>query len=82
MSSSATYTLQAIGHVRSTLTHRADAPRQGDEGAPAAWLEFSPAVQDGLRNLRVGDDVLVLTWLTAAVATYWPSIRGAMRRRR
>jgi len=63
MAQSPTYMLQAIGHVRSTLTNRADAPRQGDEGAPAAWLEFSPAVQDGLRDLRVGDDVLVLTWL-------------------
>jgi tRNA-Thr(GGU) m(6)t(6)A37 methyltransferase TsaA len=42
---------------------RADAPRQGDEGAPEAWLVFAPEVSEGLRGLEVGAEVLLLTWL-------------------
>lgn len=58
-----TYTLTAIGHVHSDLTDPAQAPKQGHEGAPAAWLVLDEAVADGLRDLRVGDAVWVLTWL-------------------
>jgi tRNA-Thr(GGU) m(6)t(6)A37 methyltransferase TsaA len=56
------YAIRPIGHVESTLTDRDSAPRQGDEGAPDAWLVFDPAVRDGLRDLAVGDPVIVLTW--------------------
>jgi tRNA-Thr(GGU) m(6)t(6)A37 methyltransferase TsaA len=48
------------------LTDRTQAPKQGDEGAPDAWLVFDPAVSEGLRDLRVGTDVIVLTWLDRA----------------
>ena len=58
--------LQPIGIVRSTLTSRAAAPRQGDEGAPEAWLEIAPEVRPGLDGIAVGDEVLVLTWLHEA----------------
>ena len=61
-----TYTVQPIGVVRSPLTSRADAPRQGDEGAPDAWLEFTPAVAPGLLGIAVGDALIVLTWLHQA----------------
>ncbi len=55
-----------IGRVRSQLVDRARAPRQAHEGAPAAWLELDPEVGDGLRDLRVGDTVVVVTWLDRA----------------
>jgi tRNA-Thr(GGU) m(6)t(6)A37 methyltransferase TsaA len=58
--------LQAVGYVRSTLRDRATAPRQGDEGAPDAWLEFGAAYADAMRDLAPGADVLVLTWLDRA----------------
>ena len=58
--------LQPIGHVESPLTDRSAAPKQGDEGAPDAWLEFTPDVAPALRDLRPGDEVLVLTWLDKA----------------
>ena len=41
-------------------------PKQGFEGAPDAWLEFDPAFAEGLRDLAVGDDIFVLTWLHRA----------------
>jgi tRNA-Thr(GGU) m(6)t(6)A37 methyltransferase TsaA len=58
--------LQPIGRVRSPLKKREDAPKQGDEGAPAAWLEFDPAFQDALSDLAAGQEILVLTWLDRA----------------
>jgi tRNA-Thr(GGU) m(6)t(6)A37 methyltransferase TsaA len=57
------YRIEPIGRVESPLRDRADAPRQGDEGAPDAWLAFEPGVTDGLRGLEVDTDVIVLTWL-------------------
>jgi tRNA-Thr(GGU) m(6)t(6)A37 methyltransferase TsaA len=58
--------LAAIGRVESSLRERADAPRQGDEGAPEAWLVFEPGVADGLHGIAPGDELLVLTWLDRA----------------
>lgn len=57
------FTLEAIGFVRSELIYLEDAPRQGHEGAPDAWLEFLPSVADGLKGMMVGDEIIVLTWL-------------------
>jgi tRNA-Thr(GGU) m(6)t(6)A37 methyltransferase TsaA len=61
-----TFIVQPIGYVESPLIDAATAPRQGDEGAPEAWLVFEPDVIEGLRDLRAGDDVLLLTWLDRA----------------
>jgi tRNA-Thr(GGU) m(6)t(6)A37 methyltransferase TsaA len=58
--------LRPIGRVESPLADRASAPRQGDEGAPEAWLVFDAGVADGLRDLQVGEEVLLLTWLDRA----------------
>jgi len=60
------YVLEPIGRVESPLLDREAAPKQGDEGSPEAWLVFEPAVLEGLRDLGVGAEVLVLTWLDRA----------------
>lgn len=60
------FELSPIGRVSSALTDRAAAPRQADEGAPPAWLLFDPGMLEGLRSLRVGDDILLVTWLDRA----------------
>jgi hypothetical protein len=44
-----TYVVEPIGQVESPLTDPATAPKQGDEGAPEAWLVFEPHVREGLR---------------------------------
>jgi tRNA-Thr(GGU) m(6)t(6)A37 methyltransferase TsaA len=62
-SSADTYQVRPIGWVESTLVDPADAPNQGEHGAPAAWLVINPEVLDGIRDLQVGSDILVLTWL-------------------
>ncbi|MFC8731510.1 tRNA (N6-threonylcarbamoyladenosine(37)-N6)-methyltransferase TrmO [Luteimicrobium sp. NPDC057192] len=61
-----TVELTAIGRVSSPLTALTDAPRQPDEGAPAAWLELDPALAPALAGVEVGDAVVVLTWLDRA----------------
>jgi tRNA-Thr(GGU) m(6)t(6)A37 methyltransferase TsaA len=60
------YVLEPIGSVESPLLDRDSAPLQGDEGSPDAWLVFDERVREGLRNLRPGTDVIVLTWLDRA----------------
>lgn len=61
--------LRPIGRVDSTLTDRADAPKQSDEGAPGATLRFDQSVVAGLCDLRPGDEILVFTWLDRADRT-------------
>jgi tRNA-Thr(GGU) m(6)t(6)A37 methyltransferase TsaA len=58
--------LDPIGVVESPLTDPALAPKQGREGAPDAWLVFGERVLDGLRDIRPGDELIVLTWLDRA----------------
>src|SRR5688572_9928931 len=58
--------IRPVGRVESTLVDLAGAPRQGDEGAPAAWLVFDTAVADAMSDLSPGDDLLLLTWLDRA----------------
>ena len=58
--------LHVIGVVRSSLARRADAPRQGDEGAPDATILLEPSYADALRGIRVGDELILLTWLHEA----------------
>jgi tRNA-Thr(GGU) m(6)t(6)A37 methyltransferase TsaA len=68
-------TLKVIGKVESRLTDLDSAPRQADEGAPEAWLVFEPEVLEGLRNIRPGDEVVLITWLDRAqrdVLTVYP----------
>ncbi len=60
------YEVVPVGWVESPLQERAQAPRQGDEGAPDAWLVFEPGVGEALRDLRAGTEVIVLTWLDRA----------------
>ena len=60
------FELTTIGVVESPLTDPASAPKQGDEGAPDAWIVFEPSVAAGLDGIDRGDEVLVLTWLDRA----------------
>ncbi len=63
------FTLTQIGRVRSPLTDPAQAPRQGGEGGPEAWVEIGVDYEDALADVREGDELLVLTWLHRADRT-------------
>jgi tRNA-Thr(GGU) m(6)t(6)A37 methyltransferase TsaA len=58
--------LRPIGVIRSSLKTRLDAPKQGGEGAPDAWLDVRPSLAEGLDGIAVGDEIIVVTWLHQA----------------
>ena len=60
------YTLQPVGFIRSILKRREEAPRQGPEGAPDAWLEIEPQFAAALLGMEVGHELIIITWLHEA----------------
>jgi tRNA-Thr(GGU) m(6)t(6)A37 methyltransferase TsaA len=58
--------LVPVGIVRSSLRERADAPRQGGEGAPNASIHLERYFADALQGVGVGDEVFLVTWLHRA----------------
>jgi tRNA-Thr(GGU) m(6)t(6)A37 methyltransferase TsaA len=60
------YVIHPIGWVESPLVHPDDAPLQGDEGTPDAWLVLDSAMRPAMQDLSIGAEVIVLTWLDRA----------------
>jgi tRNA-Thr(GGU) m(6)t(6)A37 methyltransferase TsaA len=60
------FEIRPIGAVESPLADLDEAPLQGDEGAPEAWLVLDDEVGEAFRDLQPGDEVFVLTWLDRA----------------
>jgi tRNA-Thr(GGU) m(6)t(6)A37 methyltransferase TsaA len=58
--------LRPIGTLRSALKSLGDAPRQGNEGAPDAWLQVRAFAAPALLGLKAGDELIVVTWLHRA----------------
>ncbi|MGZ7033110.1 MAG: tRNA (N6-threonylcarbamoyladenosine(37)-N6)-methyltransferase TrmO [Thermoanaerobaculia bacterium] len=58
--------LRPVGVIRSELKDRGEAPRQGYEGAPDAWLEVYPWATEALHGLAAGDEIIVITWFHQA----------------
>jgi tRNA-Thr(GGU) m(6)t(6)A37 methyltransferase TsaA len=57
---------EPVGFIRSVLKRREEAPRQGSEGAPDAWLEIQPQFAEALLGMEVGHELIVITWLHEA----------------
>jgi tRNA-Thr(GGU) m(6)t(6)A37 methyltransferase TsaA len=66
MKPSERHTIRPIGRVHSSLKQRANAPKQGWEGAPDARLEVLPEFVQGLDGIKAGQEIVVLTWLHEA----------------
>jgi tRNA-Thr(GGU) m(6)t(6)A37 methyltransferase TsaA len=60
------YEVRPVGRVESPLIDLSEAPKQGDEGSPLAWLVFEPSFASAASDLSVGSRVIVLTWLHQA----------------
>ena len=60
------YEVLPVAWVESPIVDVAQAPMQGDEGAPLAWLIFRPDMAEAIRDLRPGDHVVLLSWLDRA----------------
>jgi tRNA-Thr(GGU) m(6)t(6)A37 methyltransferase TsaA len=57
------FVVHPVGVVRSSLTRREDAPRQGWAGAPDAWIEIDERYGDALLRVEAGMELVILTWL-------------------
>lgn len=60
------YVIHPIGWVESPIVDADTALLQGDEGTPDAWLVLNPTMRAATRDLTVGTEVIVLTWLDRA----------------
>jgi tRNA-Thr(GGU) m(6)t(6)A37 methyltransferase TsaA len=54
--------LTIIGFVESSLRSRENAPSQGDEGAPDAWISIEEEFAEGLDGISAGQELVLLTW--------------------
>lgn len=55
-----------IGVIHSELSNRDEAPKQGYEGAPDAWVEVYAEFAEGLEGIVVGNDIILVTWFHKA----------------
>ncbi len=60
------FRIKPIGFIRSDLKCREDAPRQGREGAPNAFIELLPSYTNALHRMQVGDEIIIISWLHRA----------------
>ena len=58
--------LRPVGLIHSSIRTTAEAPKQGSEGGPDAWVEVSPLFAQALDGIAIGDDIIVVTWLHQA----------------
>ena len=58
--------LAPVGHVESTLTDAATAPKQGAEGSPEATVVIAAEYAPALADVQAGTDIVLLTWLDRA----------------
>src|ERR1700745_2750821 len=60
------FRIKPIGFIYSDLKCREDAPRQGREGAPNAFIEVLPSYTNALHRMQVGDEIIIISWLHCA----------------
>ena len=58
--------LKIIGTVRSAINRLEDCPRQEYENAPEALIELHTEYTTAMRDIKKGDDLIILTWLDKA----------------
>lgn len=56
------FLLEPIGFIQSPVKDRADAARQGYEGAPDTWLVVNDHVAKALEGTMAGDEIILITW--------------------
>lgn len=59
-------TITFIGTVHSSLKEISDCPLQENEGAPQVSITIAKEYQEALSGLKVGDKILLMTWLHKA----------------
>jgi tRNA-Thr(GGU) m(6)t(6)A37 methyltransferase TsaA len=60
------FNVHPIGFITSELTDLKDCPLQESENAPGAYLEFYTSYIQGIKDITVGDKLIILTWFHLA----------------
>lgn len=60
------FEVHEIGCIHSPLEFMSEAPHQGNEGGPDAWIVLAPEFEAASSGLKLGDRLLILTWLHLA----------------
>jgi tRNA-Thr(GGU) m(6)t(6)A37 methyltransferase TsaA len=58
--------LKFVGVIHSELTNLQDCPRQENENAPEATVEVFGEFAEGIKNIKTGNEIILLTWLHEA----------------
>ena len=58
--------LKILGKVHSALKQKEDCPLQENENVPAASIEIFPEFLEGIKDIKKGSPILLLTWLHEA----------------
>jgi len=66
MSQEFNFVLKPIGVIGSTLSNLKEAPKQGFQGSQEAWIRINADVIEGMKDIHVGDEILIITWLHLA----------------
>jgi len=61
--------LKFIGKIHSSLKTIEDCPLQETENAPGATIEIFPEFLEGIKDLKPGTKIVLLTWLDKADRT-------------
>lgn len=61
-----TFKVRPIGVIHSELSNRDEAPKQGYEGAPDAWVEVYAEFAEGLEGTALGEEIILVTWFHKA----------------
>jgi len=61
--------LKIIGTIQSSLKTIEDCPLQENEDAPGATIEVYPEFLEGIKDLKPGSKIILLTWLDKADRT-------------
>ena len=60
------FNVRPIGFINSKLNDLKDCPLQESENAPEAYLEFDPVYRQAVKDIAVGDKLIILTWFHLA----------------
>jgi tRNA-Thr(GGU) m(6)t(6)A37 methyltransferase TsaA len=58
--------IKFIGQIHSELKRTEECPLQENENAPEAVITIFPEFMEGIRDIKVGSEILLLTWLHMA----------------
>jgi tRNA-Thr(GGU) m(6)t(6)A37 methyltransferase TsaA len=66
LKATATFNIKPIGFIVSKLKDLKECPLQETEGGTEAYIKFETHYIDGIKDIKVGDKLIILTWLHLA----------------